>query len=468
MPAQSVDLPKRLPLVIEPQNRDGSVSKDARLVNCYMEQQTVGGETEYWIYKRPGLAVGSQPPAASVSGYGVYNWRGDIYAVFANKLYKNGVAVAGTVDTTGGVYRFSSCLGATPKLQLGNGVKAYNYDDGAGLVLINDVNFPAAFVKGWAYLNATTYVMLATAHIQGSDNNDPVSWDALNDILAQIEPDQGKALAKQLVYVVAFKEWSTEVFYDAGNATGSPLGRVEGAKVNYGCVSADSVQDLDGTLLWIGRSRTAGVQVLVLESLKADVVSTQPIERLLQGADFSSVYSWQVSLDGHRFYVVTLKNENLTLAFDLDQKMWSQWMDINGGYMQIVGSTFDTSGRAILQGESDGRLYYSSADYLDDAGYVFYCDIITPNFDAGVESRGKLMNMMYFVGDKTAGSTLTVRVSDNDYQSWSQGRMVDLSQNVPYLDNCGTFKRRAHWLRHQKPTRMRLKAVELQMDLCTF
>ncbi len=156
MAESALSLPKRLPLVIEPQNRAESVDQDARLVNAFMETQQVGGQQETWIYARPGLAQHSRPPAGNAAGHGVFNWKGNIYSIFADKLYKDGVAIVGTVGTTGGVYRFSSCLGATPKMQLGDGVDAYNYDAGAGLVLINDPDFPSVFRKGWAYLDGTT------------------------------------------------------------------------------------------------------------------------------------------------------------------------------------------------------------------------------------------------------------------------------------------------------------------------
>jgi len=274
--AQTVELPKRLPLVIEPENRGSSTSFDARLVNAYMETRKQKEGAESWIYERPGLDEHSRPPAVNAAGRGIFNWRGNIYSIFADTLYKDGSAVSGTVDTTNGVYRFDSSLGATPKLQLGNGVEAYNYDTAGGLVNISDADFPTAFVKGWSFLDGTTYVMLVSANIQGSDINDPVNWDPLNTIIAQIEPDRGVALNKQLVYTIALKEWTTEIFYDAGNSTGSPLGRVEGAKINWGSVSTDSVRELDGLLLWLGKTKNGPAEVIMLDNLKAEPYLPRP------------------------------------------------------------------------------------------------------------------------------------------------------------------------------------------------
>lgn len=469
MPAQAMELPKRWPLVIEPANRGASARYDARLVNCYMETKREGNQAaETWIYQRFGTTEQSRPPAGNAVGRGIYNWLGDIYSIFGSTLYKNGTPVVGAVNATNGVYRFSQCMGATPKLQLGDGVKAYNYDAGAGLVVISDPDFPASFVKGWSYLNGTTYVMLPTAHIQGSEINDPTDWDLVNSILAQIEPDLGKALAKQLVYTVGLKQWSGEIFYDAGNATGSPLGRVEGSKFNWGCLSSDSVREIDGALIWLGQTKNGSPEVVLLNNLKAQAVSTKPIERLIQNADVSAVYSWTLKQAGHRFYVLTLKNNNLTLAFDLDEQEWCQFTDKDGNYLPIVDSTMNSSLQTILQHESNGRIYTADPEGASDAGDLVQVDIYTPNFDGGIRSRKKLLGKFGLVSDQVAGSTLYARCNDNDYNptSWTNFRPLGLSQKNPYLGDCGSFYRRAYNLRHRSPVRMpRIQAGELQLDL---
>lgn len=464
--AEVPDIPRRLPLIIEPSNRGDSTSFDARLVNCYSEKK---GE-DYWIYERPGMDEFQRPPAGNASGFGMTLWRGNVYSIFGDTVYKDGVAIAGTVDITNGVYKFSTgTLGATPRLQLGNGVEAYNYDAGAGLVNIVDVDFPSPFVKGWAYLDGTQYVGRPDAGIQGSDINDTINWSALNVIIAQIEPDQGKALGKQLVNVIALKEWTTEVFYDAGNATGSPLGRVEGSKANWGCLSSDSVEDVGGALFWLGSVKNGKPQVLMMDRLRVDAISTKPIERLLDGADLDTIYAWGVKVNGHKFYVLTVKEENLTLAYDIAEREWSQWTDANGNYLPIVAACSDVDGRQLVQHESNGRIYYMGDEFATDDGDLITVDIITPNFDGGVAFK-KMLGRLTAVGDQRAGSILQVRVNDHDYNptKWSGWRNFDMSQRRPYIPDCGTFVQRAHHFRHRRPVRMpRIQAMEMVIDLGT-
>jgi hypothetical protein len=301
--------------------------------------------------------------------------------------------------------------------------------------------------------------------------NRPDLWtEVLNLLGAQIEPDAGVFLAKQLVYVLALKEWSTEVFYDALNPIGaSPLGPVQGAKINYGCVSADSVQEIDGSLLWIATNRSSAAQVIIIDNLKPTVVSTKAIERLLGEADFSNMSSFGIKYEGHRFYGFTLKNDNITLVYDMTDKMWAQWTDENGDYFKICSSTYLPGTGRILQHESNGKLYMLDSEYLSDDGAMITVDLYTPNFDGGIRRR-KQMNLLEFIGDQTSGSVLQVRVNDSDYEAdhWTSFRLVDMSVKKPVLTNCGTFMRRATHIRHQCNTRMRLQGVEMQLDIGTL
>lgn len=461
--AQSVPRPTRWPLIILPSNRAENTNKDARLVNGFMEKELQG---DTWLYKRPGLTQLSRPSGGAGLGQGAYNWRGDVYTIFNGHLYKNSDDKGGTINTEHGVYRFDSNMGETPKLIFGNGYHAYCYDDTNGLQdFTGNLSFDPPFCKGWAFLDGTTYVTTPDANVWGDDINDILTWAADNVLIAQIEPSRAVATAKQLVYVIVFKENSTEVFFDAGNAEGSPLGRVAGAKLSWGCAAADSIQELDGALLWLSTNRSASIQVMKLDNLRVDIISTPAIERLLSSADLTNVYSWTLKYEGHRWYVVTLVNDNLTLVYDMTTGLWAQWTDVNGNYLPIVDSTYKTTtAQTVLQHESDGYLYVVNSDNTSDWNGRITVDIYTPNYDAGT-ARDKQLERMYFDTNQLSGSVLQVRYSDDDYQTWSNFRQVDLNQRKPSLGEWGSFKRRALNLRHQSPTRFRIKALDLQMDI---
>lgn len=457
--------PVRIPLVTNLRNRSESYKIDGRMVNAYAE---VVGQGESHIYKRPCLVPYTQPSGGAAAGLGVFNWNNVVYSVFGGTLY-SGTTALGTVDTSA-PYTFSSLLGATPSLFLQNGSHYYYYNSSAGLTAITPGSFTNS-VPGCVYLDGTMYVMDGNANIWGSDLNNVATghWSAANLIVAQSEPCPAIALFKQLVYVIAFKTYSTEMFFDAGNATGSPLGAVPGQKLNYGCRDARTLAELSGVLLWVDQIREGGSSVRIMDQVTAQPCSIPQIERLLQYADAQgyysgNVYAWTGKIDGHLFYCLTIQNLNVTLVYDISQKLWYEWTDPSGNYMPIVASTF-LGGQTICQGQSDGRLYQLSTQVGTDNGIIVPVDVYTPEFDGGTHRR-KVIDRLRVIGDNYPGNVLQVRVSDDNFISWSNFRSIDMGMIDPYISNCGTFRRRV-WHVHQASTAggRLMQALEADIEL---
>lgn len=481
--AYTLDHPYRIPMVTTFGNRDNTMRKGSVLVNCIAEKDIQ--TDEYWVEKRPGLL---SYRSMSGTGRGMFNWLSRLYVINGNKLsllrddpLYNDVEI-GQVDPNAGIYRFQKILSSPEYLVLGNGLHTY-YTDGSTLTEITDPNFPTSLCKGFAYLDGTLYVMDHAAYIWGSKNlDDPTEWDALNFIQARMEPDNGIFLLKHQSYVVALKTRSTEAFYNAGNPTGSPLSPVPGSKQPYGCLSADSVQQLDDVWLWLSANESVSPQIVLMDGLKITVVSTPAVDRILDNVlqnrptyqlwDRVEAHSLAIKQAGHRLYVLTLANQ-ITLVYDLDQNLWYQWTAASSNYTNpedavywpMVACSYSEYNHAVVQDEND--LIYrieGSYQYPNDNGQLFPVDIITPSTDFGVDRR-KHLKMMRFRGDKVQGSKLLVRVSDDDYQTWSNFRLVDLGQHRPVLTNCGTFYNRAWHFRHLANTHFRIRSAELQMDL---
>ena len=529
---------KKIPLVITTENRDETTSKDAKLVNCYMEKTELG---EYFVVKRPGLQAYSSVTAGA--GSGIFQWNGDIYSIFGTTFYKNGVSV-GTVDGTGGIYRFDvvpiTTYGGKSYLIFGNGVTAYTYDStgtlteipaqsttsttgnttagsaiisgipstagwaanykvadttsgtvipvgsyiltvdsatqitinqnalaaGTGVALnVTSQGIPKPFVKGWAYLDQTLYIGSLDQHINGSELGDPTTWQPLNVVTAQIDPDKIVGLGKQLVYVIAFKQKSVEVFYDAANSTGSPLSAVQGAKVNFGCATIESVQGNGGVLTWIASKDKGSRFIASMEGLAAKPVSGEAIDRIIQASTLATVYSWGANISGHQFYVLTLTDKNVTLVYDSKDQGWAQWTDSSGGYLPIVDSTTDSSGNVLCQHATNGKIYKLLSTQYSDDGSIIPLDIITPNWDGGTQSW-KILERLFVEADRNE-AYIRVSKSDDDYKTWSNPRWVNLANKRPYLNNCGSFYRRAYWLHHEADSAFRIKALSPQVLLGT-
>ncbi len=479
----------KLPLVSLQSNRYETLLTDAKLVNGYIEKLENG---EIWVYKRPGLAGFSAAYTATTPAAGLFYWLGDLYSIYNNTFYKNGTSIgsltsggfwqnisgtaaavlAGTADVN---WSFDNTMAGTSTLQtlfFHNASYGYKYDSTNGLVSISGI--PTQLVPGCAYLDGTMYVMDINGNIRGSDINDLTTWNSLNKIVAQIEPDNGVRLAKQLVYVIALKQWSTEFFYDAGNATGSPLGPVQGQKLNFGCAAAGSFQDADGSLFWLAAAKTGERFVVKLDNLHHTVISTPAVNRLIKGAYNSNdiITSWKARVSGHVFYGLNFPLANLTLVFDNTTQTWYTWEDSSGTYLPISGSAYSGTGLTVLQSYADTRLYNfdptigTDASATVSAAKSVILDLVTPNYDSGTRFQ-KYLPRMRLSSDRSQ-SYCKIRYSDDDYNSWSNWRQFDLRQPTPMLDEWGSFERRAFNFRHEFPIPFRIKEVELDLALGTL
>lgn len=467
----SETLPERWPLATLTQPRDTDYTKDARLINCYVELDPQ--DQEYIVEQRPGY--GQAFSYAVGQGRGHFNWRpstgpvgaGGLYSTIGSNVYKNAV-LFGAVGGSGN-YCFEPMLEG-PYLFFHNGISAY-YTNGAVLTPVVDADFPTDFCLGAAYLNTRMYVIRFDGGIQGSDSGAPGSWDPLNVIFARNNPDGGVSIAKQLSYIIAMKQWTTEFFEDVGNPTGSVLQVIDGAMLNYGCSDARTSVELDGIQLWVTASKDAAPQVGRLDNLTFKIISTPPIERLLRVvANFAiiDVNAFPLKVAGHRWYVLNIETLPFSLVYDLDQNFWYYWSDPQSGGLWPFGSCTSVGNNVLLQRFDNGTQATCDGDYVypTDFGLCPVVDIYTPNFDYIVD-RVKQLNMLYINADQHVGSILQARYSDDDYQTWSNWRTIDLGQIKPFLDNEGSFYRRAYNFRHASPTPFRIRSSGMQIDIGT-
>ena len=258
------------------------------------------------------------------------------------------------------------------------------------LTAITDVDYPALTVPGVVSLDGYIFVMTPKAEIYNSDLETPTAWNALNFITAEMEPDSGIAIAKHLNYVVAFGDWSTEFFYDAANATGSPLSRLDSSSLWIGCAAARSVVNIGNNLLWVAKDRTKGRFVMALEGLTAMRVSTAPVDRILTASTLTTVRSYPIMMDGHLFYVLNLLDDDMTLVLDIGTKKWAVWTTLTAAASKSVtlARTGETAtGTSAAHGYSEGDIVtIAGATQTDYNGEFVIHNVATNTFDFTVRN----------------------------------------------------------------------------------
>jgi hypothetical protein len=328
------------------------------------------------------------------------------------------------------------------------------------------------FAYGFEYLDGYCFIMKTDGSIyQATNLDDPTVWNAANVIRAESEPDTGVALAKHLNYLVAFGAWSTDVFYNAGNPTGSTLNVNKSAKLEIGCASGYSVAKAEQTVLWLGQSKTKGRGVYLLEGLSPIKVSTRYVDNYLNASDLSVVYSYCFKVSGHTLYVLTLVDQQTTLVYDLEEKEWYLWKSnpSNYFYLACFGTTLFQGGNSytLVQDDQLGQLLEINKDiYSDDQwGSTVYMElnIVTPILDSGTNKR-KFFRRVEVIGDRLA-ATLSIRHYDDDYQTGSSSRTVDMSISRPVLYQNGSARRRAYMVSTTDNAPIRLDALEIEFDI---
>ena len=399
-------------------------------------------------------------------GEGMYSWQGSLYSIFDGKVIRDlSFIFEGTDD--GAFFYFTETTGGI-NLVFKNSTNAYYINQSAlnTVLEITDVDYPSVTVPGVAYLDGYMFVMTPNGEIHNSDTADAfTSWNSLGFIQANIEPDCGVFIFKQFNYICALGKYSIEFFYDAGlPAPGSPLAPVPNLFNLIGCASARSFARNGPQVFFMGQTKHVGRSIQLLEGYQLKNISNPYIERILNKDNLETVYAFCIRTVGHSFYILTLVNSNLTLCYDATSGIWYEWTSFNGTnevYFNAVAYAAHL-GHDLLQGETDANIYDMKPTLYQDNGQPIYVRSRTELLDVG-ENKRKELSFIDVIADKEASSTLQIKYTVNDYQSFTAFRNVDLSLERSSLNRCGQFRRIAFESLHTSNTPFRAEALELDI-----
>lgn len=477
-PQQSTYQPKEVPLLYEDNHRLSSPTKDADLLNCYIElvKNKELGKQDYQITKR----AGSTPyiPSVGASIVRGFHYNQDfqkLYYCVGSTMYIWNVATNTISSTLGGF--FLSTIGEV-------GFCDYLYDTGVTVVIATDgtqlkqisstdVTTPCTdpdlpvhrpvpvFLDGYLFLVKTD-----SSDIYNSDLNDPLAWTPGNFISAEITPDQTSYIAKLNNYLVVFGSGSIEYFWDAGNATGSPLQRND-TPVKFNGFLGGFAQN-GQKIYFVGNNVESQPSVFMLEDFKIEEVGTPTVTRYLSSlaVNFVSGKCCITSIDGHTFYILNFVN--VTYVMDIDSQIWTRWSYQQRGYFDARFAITGKAGNGLYSWfilEQDSTIYRLNSNLYQDGGINFTASGVTKNeyFDT---YNQKTMHRLVIWADKPSSSaTMQISWTDDDYQTYNTPRNIDLYQEVPDTHRLGRFRRRAfkwEWTQNQ-PIRIKKLEVELNM-----
>lgn len=446
--------------------RDGTLTKDAKMVNVFSEL-TENGRA---LVKRPGTAavLAQTGPAAQ----GGFNCDGYAYYITGDRIYSiDGTfsAAIPSVTVPNDVYYTlsdvpSDTVHGTSWLKSSWGLWQFvaNVGSVGGTVTkVTDANYPEKTVPGIVNLDGIYYVMDITGNVRGSALDDGTTWPALNFIQADASFGVGLQISRHLNFIVAYYAKGIQLYYDANAANGqvtqgTQLGPVTNASWTTGIAAGSSAVELSDIQYFTGRDKTKGVVAAQLNGLELEIISTPYIEKILSRSNTLNMRSFGLRIGGHGFYGLTLLDLGITLVYDTTMKEWQQWTSIVNNVEQFfVGVNYiNGEGLDLFQNYLDGSVFKMDPTLYTDVTGPLKATSVTPIYDYGT-INWKRVASAFFLGD-IINTSITVSVSDDDYTTWQNPKVISLNTVKKMIQRGGRFRRRAYTMVHEDNTPLRL------------
>lgn len=442
------------------ETRDGTLAADAKNINCFIEKDSQGT----CIVKRPGstyltFGSGGTTPGPQGTAQGSVFISGTIWWIVNDVLYQNGnpavsIVLPGVSPIGIPYYAISDFPFGTSYLS--NGFQMFKIVGTTATLITGQ---PTPLVPGFVELDGVAYVMGTTGIIYGSAINDATTWPALDFVQADYWLGQGRGIVRHLNYIVALYNRGTVLYWDANaapNGQGIALNPVLSSAFTMGCASGATIQELADVTYWLAFNKEYGPSVQSLQGLQMVSISTPYVEKILQTANLAATYATSLRIAGHSFYVLTLAIPGITLAYDVGTQQWAEWTSIVGGNVNVFVGKFSANNgfTQLSQDSSTGMVMQFSDSVYTDATGPLPVTCVTPNYDWGTLNWKRFGYMNQIAN--TVNTTVSVSYTDDDYQSFSTPRTIDLSTVRKQLRNCGSSRRRAWMLQHTDNTPLRV------------
>ena len=331
----------------------------------------------------------------------------------------------------------------------------------SGTVSLN--SFPSPHIPSATFIDG--YIVLAKgSDVYTCDLDNPQRWSSNNYLSAEMFPDPVKAISRQNNQVCVLGGNSIEFFYDAANASGSPLSRNDATTIQMGVCAPHAVIGNEKYIFFLSQSDSGGRAAWLVDGFQPKKISDEYIERILDAeTDMNTVSGYGLRTKGHQFYFLNLKSQGRTLVYDSDEKLWHEWSTNNAGSHTTFNCDHmadNSSGSAYLLGSSDGILYKLNPNTNNDNGNQINLELVTNKYDMDTYYR-KFLSSVKIVGDRyETGNTISLSWTDDDYQTWSNEKTITMTDDFPAFHRLGSFRRRAFKIKHSANYPLRLESLE--------
>lgn len=477
-PAKSTYQTKKVNLMFQPNNRGTNVSTDEDYLNVFIElvkNKELQDEDAY-ITKRDG--VSSYISAVSGTDIRGMHYNEDfkklyycvgstmyIWNVATNVLSSTNLAFFGTTSGDVGFCDYLYDTGVVVVIAT-DGTTLKQITSADVITQCTDPDLPV-HVPNPVFLDGYLFVLASgTSDLYNSDLNNPLLWTPGNFISAEIDADTAKGVYKLNNYLVVFGSKSIEYFWDAANATGSPLQRNDTPVKLNGLLGA--VASHGNKIYFVGNNVSGEPDAFVLEDFKIEPLGDQNLVRYLGSLTTDAYTNWKgsiIGIQGHTFYL--LNAGTLTYVMDLETKLWTRWAyQQSGSFLAqfAVNTKNANTYRPLFALEGSTVVHQMSPSVYQDSGITFTCSGITDNEYFDTYNQKAMYRVTVWADKPSSTASLTLQWSDDDYQSYSTARTIDLFQERPSTNQLGRFRRRAFKWSFTNNTSFRIKGLEVNIN----
>jgi len=321
---------------------------------------------------------------------------------------------------------------------------------------VNQIGDPAwlgasriAFVDGWLVFNKPGSQIFYTS---------PLYWNGVSPMDATYFALKDTSTDNLVTFIEDKRElWligerTTEVWYDAGNAT-FPFSRLQGVTLQQGCAAAQSIARVGDSLVWLGANeqgqntvkRTVGYQTVDASTIAVNnAIKSYPV--------ISDAIAYAYQEDEHLFYVLTFPTADATWVWDATTNMWHERLSYEptaGRFHRHRSNCFmNFAGMRLVGDYQNGNLYQMSRAIYSDNGEPLIAWRRAPHVwdDSDRERvfhRRLQLEFTPGVGLQTGQGSdpqVMLRWSDDGGQTWS-------NEHWQSIGMAGKTKYRAIWRR---------------------
>lgn len=329
--------------------------------------------TRIIMYPTPGFSSIYDIVASSgISGVGairgLYVINDVLFVISGTKLIKITGTTSYTATSLGTLTTSSgrcSIQCNTVELAISDGSYGYVYNlNTTSFSTISGGSWPSNGITNFAFMDG--YMLGAvnnSSRVIQSDSLAAGTYGAQAYVDVASYPDYNKAIFSDQLQLYILGPKLTEVRYDAGQIPFA-FPKTSGVLIQVGCVSWSTIQKVGNTVIWLMSDAAGKSYIGALEGYSTKVLSTPPINEALERYSvISDAFAYTYREGDTQFYSITFPTEGVTWVLDVGTGWW---------HKRSVNNSRDLPDHYVLWqgmhvvGDSSGKLYQMSQDYLTD------------------------------------------------------------------------------------------------------